>query len=575
MLNHFKKWETLCGALNRGSLALIDLIFAQSVLKKLGSVQEEHATLLAVLFALSRQGHLMLDLSPEGLELAWKLLGVEETRAFSTLVCKGAETFPADAPEGKPSAWVCRQGQYFYLQKNWVYESEILAHLERLSKSLPSPFQTEEVDSKLNALQKEAVEKGMQNAFSLLTGGPGTGKTFTAAELVKACLFSLSPEQRKQYRIIITAPTGKAVAHLEGNLRRAIGEEAQIHSGTLHSVLGIKAHSHHEEIQPLFADLVIVDECSMIDAKIFSRLLGAVSTGMRLVLIGDKDQLPPVESGSVFADLIDLKVFPSTCLTESLRSDRVEILTLAKAIRDGNVGNALTSLSMNAEIEWTDLEEENLSMSQVYAELWQRCKERFPSVFAEKPTAEQILSKLGTFSILSCMRRGSLGVDAVNSYFLHQYLRQAAQGNWWVAPIMVTRNDHELQLFNGDLGFVVRKMDPNFSFRQFDRDDYALFLDRKSASGFRELSALALNAFEYSYCLSVHKSQGSEYEEVLILVPEGSESFGREVLYTAVTRARRKVSLAGSKAILRRSIETSSRKMSGIISRLKNLGEKN
>jgi exodeoxyribonuclease V alpha subunit len=165
------------------------------------------------------------------------------------------------------------------------------------------------------------------------------------------------------------------------------------------------------------------------------------------------------------------------------------------------------------------------------------------------------------------MRQGPLGVDAVNGYFLNQYIQTISHGTWWVAPLMITRNDPELQLFNGDLGFVVRKVGPGFSLRQFHLEDYALFPE--SANGFKQISALALNAFEYSYCLSVHKSQGSEYDETFILVPEGSELFGREVLYTAITRARHKVCLAGSQLTLSRLISLSSRKTSGISYRLK------
>jgi exodeoxyribonuclease V alpha subunit len=417
----------------------------------------------------------------------------------------------------------------------------------------------------LNAAQREAVEKGMRHSLSFLTGGPGTGKTFTAIELLKACLSSLPPDQRRHFRIVLTAPTGKAVAQLEGNLRRAIGQEAQVRSATLHAILGIRPYANEEEIQPLFADLIIVDECSMIDAKIFSRLLACVQSGSRLILIGDKDQLPPVEAGSVFADLLDSGVFLVTQLSECLRSDRLEILSLAKYIREGNAEEALAFLSASGDIEWVDLEEGKQSVSQIYAYLWKRCKNQFPSTFLEKPAPEQILGMLGTFSILSCTRQGPLGVDAVNQYFLNQYLKDAVQGAWWVAPFMITRNDHELQLFNGDLGVIIRRVGPEFSLKQFHSDDYALFHDRQG--GFRQISALALCAFEYSYCLSVHKSQGSEYDQALVLIPEGSEQFGREVLYTAVTRAKSKVSLAGSQAVIRQLIAASSRKISGLIYR--------
>lgn len=591
-MKRFEQWTVLSELLKKGSLSFVDLCFAESVLKKLNSSGEEHAALLAVLFAMSRIGHLTLDISKDSLAPALKLLGIEDVESLTQLLMRGVETFPEqgitlkmahedgkvlqssttvfrviEAPCERPAEWVCRFGNHLYLQKNWVCESEILFHLKRLSKSPPTLILNDPVPSdRLNLMQQAAVRNGLQNSLSLLTGGPGTGKTFTAAELVKSCLFSLPPEEKEHFRIILAAPTGKAVAQLEGNLRKAIGETVKIRSGTLHSILGIKTSLQERVIQPLFADLIVVDECSMIDSNIFSQLLSSAQTGTRLILIGDKDQLPPVEAGSIFADLLDLEIYPSTKLTECLRSESKEILALAKSMREGNAEEVVASLSSFSSIDWLDLEEETKSVSQLYAQLWERCKDQFPSSFTQKPTPDQVLSRIGGFSILSCMRQGPLGVDAINGYFLSQYLKKSSQGTWWIAPIMITRNDHELDLFNGDLGYVVRYIGDDFSLREFQMDDYILFHDRKS--GFRQIPALALNAFEYSYCQSVHKSQGSEYGEVLILVPNGSQAFGREVLYTALTRAKNKVSLAGSLSVLLESIASTSRKTSGLMARL-------
>ena len=450
-----------------GALSYIDLAFAQSVLKKFDRQTEEHAALLAVLFALSRLGHLTLDLSSDALDASLKLLEVENLKG---LLLRGAETFPYENHE-----WICRFNNHLYLQKNWACETEILFHLNRLSKSSPTlTLKDPAMSDRLNAQQQKAVSNGMQNSLSLLTGGPGTGKTFTAAELVKSCLLALSPEQQLQFRIILTAPTGKAVAQLEGNLKKAIGETVRIRSGTLHSILGIKSYFEEAPPSPLFADLILVDECSMIDSQVFSRLLSSVQTGTRLILIGDKDQLPPVEAGSIFADLIDARIFPSTQLTECLRSDSKEILSLAKAIKEGTA-----SLSSFSSIEWLDLDEEKKSAPQ----LWERCKERFPSTFAHKPTPDQILPRLGEFSVLSCMRQGPLGVDAINSYFLSQSLSQAPQHSWWVAPIMITRNDPELQLYNGDLGFAIRYIGDDFRCASFKSTITSCFTIAKQATG--------------------------------------------------------------------------------------------
>jgi exodeoxyribonuclease V alpha subunit len=574
-MKRFKNWKKLDQYFEQGGFSFIDLAFAESVLKKLNSDKQEHAALLATLFALSRQGHLTLDLSDEILSFALQLLSIVDSDPLKELLQNGAATFPLDGiaevknSDDHPHAWICRMGTRYYLQKNWVYESEILKHIDRLHKHAPAiPLTLSTMDSRLNEAQKKAVENAMKNSLSLLTGGPGTGKTFTAAELVKACVNSMPVERRGQMRIILTAPTGKAVAQLEGNLRNILGPEISIRAGTLHAILGIKTHEYdEEEMNMLFVDLIIVDECSMIDVKIFSQLLFAVPNGARLVLIGDKDQLPPVEAGSIFADLLEANVYPSAYLFECLRSDRSEILTLSHHIQQGNASAALELLNHGTAISWVDLEESEKTSDQLCANLWEQYKEHFSSCYLQKPLPEHIHSSLGRFGLLSSMRKGPLGVDAINRYFLYQSIKKASQGLWMVFPIMMTRNDHELEVYNGDLGFLVRKCTDHFSARQFELDDYILLRDRKG--GFRQIAALNLSSFEYSYCISVHKSQGSEYDEVFILIPSGSESFGREILYTAITRARHKVTLMCSKDVLLRAIAMSSRKISGLCARLK------
>ncbi len=460
----------------------IDLAFAKLV-------DEKHTEVLAALFAHSRQGHLAME---------------------------SQESLP-------PNPYTHQDGNLLYLQKNWIYETQIVTHLERLHRATPSIAMTASLDPHLNAQQQQAIIQGMSRSLFLLTGGPGTGKTYTAAQWIKTA----------GMRVIATAPTGKAVAQLEASLRR-FSNDADIQSGTLHGLLGIQ----RRETEELYADLIIVDECSMIDAKIFAHLLAAVPSGARLLLIGDKDQLPPVEAGSIFADILDAGVYPSVELTTCLRSEQSDILTLATAIKQGNAKIACDDLSLT--------------------QIWEHGKDRFPSYHVELPPVEELLRSMGRYCILSCVRRGPYGVDAINRLFINQYMREAPANAWWTIPIMITRNHEEMDLYNGDLGILVRKA---------GMDDYALFHDRRG--GYRQIHALALPSFEYAYCFSVHKSQGSECDEALILIPPGSEQFGREVLYTAVTRARRKVSLAGSKELLAQAIATSSRKKSGLTLRIK------
>jgi exodeoxyribonuclease V alpha subunit len=237
----------------------LDYFFAQRVLKEKGTLV--HKELLALLLAHSRQGHLALDISTldESLERAAKTL--------PELPC------------------VIREGDYLYLQKNFHYQQEIARHLIRLMKSEVQSF-TPPLHLTGNTEQQAAIHSAYLNPVSLLLGGPGTGKTYTAAQIIKTFAEQGCP-------IALAAPTGKAVAHLESYVRRLIPEGAQVRYKTLHSLLN----------ETPYEPLILVDECSMIDARLFAQLLSTLESGTRLILVGDPDQLPPVEVGSIFSDI--------------------------------------------------------------------------------------------------------------------------------------------------------------------------------------------------------------------------------------------------------------------------------
>lgn len=554
-LRTFSDWKLLQHHLGLGSLSFIDVFFAKRVLDHLGSKEESQAAFLAVLFALSRNGHLVLDLSEKGLAATWDLLTISSPEALETLVKKGAESFPVSLITqdlaSYPSAWVVRSGSLCYLQRNWVYESQVLFHLNRLSQMPPTlELSPSSLNSALNEQQQEAIIKAVHHSVSFLTGGPGTGKTFTAAHLVKACVSAL--EHPEQFRVVLMAPTGKAAFQLESSLRNILSSTLQMRAGTLHALLGVRS-SHESALVPLFADLILVDESSMIDVRLFARLLSSIHEGSRVVFIGDKDQLPPVEAGSVFADLLESNRCPSTELQLCLRSDSNAILSLALAMRQGDAEKAFALLSEGS--AWIDLETKDPSV--VLKELGERFASRFLHLFSEAPSEESLRSLLGHFALLSCVRQGPLGVDAVNLYCLHQLLCSVGSAAWMAIPVMVTTNDYELGLYNGDQGILCCRTSSNPLLKRFDQEDYLLFGDRK-------ISPWAIPSFALSYCVSVHKSQGSEYSEVLILVPQGSESFGREVLYTAVTRAKKSVIVASTKELILKAISSSSRKRSGL-----------
>ena len=440
-----KPFSKLQSFIDRNVLLAIDVAYAELQVQ---SGDEKELALHAALLAAAREGHLCLEKT------------IIDDPALSALL-----------PEGR-----------HYLPKYAEVEDKIVAEVKRLLQLPPK-----DITSFAKTKQERAIENALMHPLSLVTGGPGTGKTYTATQIVKA--FDTST--------IVAAPTGKAAAHLIAKLKYPAK------GGTLHSLLlG----------ETLDAKLVIVDECTMIDPFLFARLLSAIGPETSLVLIGDVHQLPAVEGGSVFADLIDSKKIPTTTLSKCFRSDRKEILDLATAILQGNVEDMRT----------IDLGFSEGNLEKIYQKFWQYVKEK----------------DFSNFRILSTLRKGPLGVDALNR-FLFEKLQPTAEE----FPIMITRNDRRTGFSNGETGIL--------------KGDTAIFGDQ-------QFHLHELPTYEYAYCLSVHKSQGSEYDDVLFLVPDGSENFGKEVLYTAVTRAKHSLAIDGNPEQIAAALRLSSRKISGI-----------
>ena len=361
---------------------------------------------------------------------------------------------------------VVRDGNRLYLHRNWVVETILLNHFARLMKAVPQPLD----------LPDHLVLKSIATqSLLLVNGGPGTGKTTAAVQLIRAV---------PHLRIKIAAPTGKAAERLGGE------------ATTLHRLLRLSPGRHRLfEENKIDADLIIVDEASMVDASLFAHLLAAIPDGARLVLLGDADQLPPVQGGGVFSDLCALS---SLTLHHCHRTQTLQ--TIYEAARKGDVEPLLPLLE--------PLPDDPVSI-----------------VANERDR------------VLCPLRKGPLGVDALNRAVLQRKGKERA-------PILITGNNPNLNLYNGTEG-VVKGLE-------------VLFPDG------RALPLAELPDHEFAFALSVHKSQGSEYEEVLCLLPPGSEEFGRKALYTAVTRAKKRVRFLGSRKTLEEMLAKESRQENGI-----------
>jgi exodeoxyribonuclease V alpha subunit len=375
---------------------------------------------------------------------------------------------------------------------------------------------------KLAPLQAEAVRRALTDKVLIITGGPGTGKT----TLIRAILLLY---QQLGARICLAAPTGRAAKRLSEATRHA--------ASTIHRLLEFSPQPggfQRNEERPLNADLVVVDEASMLDCLLMNYLLKAIPAQSTLVLVGDVDQLPSVGPGSVLEDVIASQQFPLVRLTEIFRqAQQSQIVVNAHRVREGLFPNIWTSADDMQDfffIEKDDPEE----VLQIIVKL---CRERIPGRFR--------LDAIEDVQVLSPMHRGVVGAQRLNLVLQEalnpqkEVLERAGRSFRLHDKVMQIRNNYDKEVFNGDLGRV-RKIDLENQIMQVEVDgrmvDYA----------FDELDELVL-----AYAVTVHKAQGSEYPAVVLpLLTQHYLMLQRNLLYTAITRGRRLVVVVGSKKAL-------------------------
>ena len=396
-----------------------------------------------------------------------------------------------------------QEGDRVYLQRNRMIETILLEHLRRLMATPPHPIAEFSLPESLLPAQQEVILWAANHSLTMVSGGPGTGKTFTAAALVKAL---------SGLRIKIAAPTGKAA----DRLAEAIG--APVEASTLHRLLGLSpGRNRIFEKTRIDADLILVDEASMIDASLFAHLFAAIPPGARLVLLGDADQLPPIQGGGVYSDLCAISALH---LQQCHRIEEKELHILYDAARKGDSAPFLVET----------LTEESIEL--------------FDRLLPTSSLAEPSFDHFDQARILCPLRKGPFGVDAINKALME---RRKARGEWQSAPILITGNDAQLKLYNGTAGILL--------------GDRAVFADGRS------FPLEQLPGYEIAFAISVHKSQGSEFKTIFCVLPPGSEEFGRKALYTAVTRAKRKALFFGSKETLMALMAKESRQDNGLLER--------
>lgn len=564
-------WKFLQSLLAKKCLNDIDLALAEALLGKLPNRSEAVAALICHLSLSMRMGHLCARIENQhfepGLSDLWEceapLLQAERDE-IASLVLRGTQEAPQElitvltTLKDIPTTPLCRWGTLFYFQKYWRRESIVYQALETLMSTPPRlQVDLESLEKKLHNLetgkillpeQAQAVRMASGATLSILCGGPGTGKTYTAGHMMHLLQETMPGDSFTSCRIALAAPTGKAAANLQKSLRN---NGLNLRATTLHQLLGIKGRSQKVYQTRLAADIILVDESSMIDADLMGQLLMAVKPGARLILLGDPYQLPPVESGSLFSVMLQSKRIPCVELKTCMRAELKELVEFASAINQGSFAKIKALLEQGQVVgcaHETDI-----------LQLVERLSPLFPIEYDAKTDDQEVMQNFNQFRLLCPIKKGRQGGDEINKIFYQQLVKRRLRKHDVAVPIMLIRNDSRLELANGETGVLVLKKGDRDG--EVTKGDFAIFPAKEG--GVRRLPALLLPTYEYAYCMSVHKSQGSEFNHVYLWMPDGSQHFGREVLYTAATRARQKLEISSDDAILSSTIQKQNKRMSG------------
>jgi exodeoxyribonuclease V alpha subunit len=555
------------------------------------------------------EGHICFDLS----SMAGKRLKEDDP---DSPVCpklgKWLSILEREEVVGNPGEYrpLVLDGSRLYLYRYWDYEKKLIDNLRGRIVNDPAEVHPELLKNGLKMLfpqsspgetdwQKVAAYASALKRFCVISGGPGTGKTFTVAKILALLL-----EQKPQpLRIALAAPTGKAAARLQEAIKNAreglncpedVKAAIPTEASTIHRLLKTIPESPYFRFNapnPLPADVVVVDEASMVDLALLSKLAQAVSSSSKVILLGDKDQLASVEAGAVLGDICDTgndhgfsRDF--SALYQNVTGEKIAqdgkgpsrpglgdsivqlrkshrfgpssgIGELSRAVNEGDGPGAAQLLKSGSygDIQWRELPRPET----LPAALKERVMEGFRPYLEEGELAE-VFNLFTRVRILCALREGPYGVNTLN-LLVEQLLRDGGlirrEGRWYRGrPVLITRNDYNLRLFNGDVGITLPDPEAGGELRVF-------FPGPEGTP--RKFPPLRLPEHETVFAMTVHKSQGSEFDRVLFLMPDRNVPvLTRELVYTAITRAREKVEVWGREEIFQTAVSRRISRTSGL-----------
>jgi exodeoxyribonuclease V alpha subunit len=452
--------------------------------------------------------------------------------------------------------------------------------------------------------QVEAIRLALKSQFSIISGGPGTGKTSLMVNILR-CLVR---EDIPVSRIILGAPTGRAAQRMTETVQNNIASIPELSAkdsalldlkgSTLHKILGYRSYQHefyYRETNPLPASVVVVDEVSMVDVVMLDKFLQAIDPAQtKLILLGDKNQLPSVEAGAVFAEMIPDGTRAAGfeerfVILQKVYRSGTNLLELANQANQGSFppfkAAAFDKALLQASDQWAFVNAESFSRWQEHLHQWVKVQylspisggaESYAALItrAGKMTADNIASSEGgrcllnrIFSvverarILSFLRNGMYGCTVINDVIADQLIHffdpsaKRQSSGFSGALVIITRNDYSKELFNGDVGVIIKDA----------HETYRAFFHRSGA--YISFPVNLLPSWEFAFAMTVHKSQGSEFDDVLLVLPddENHRLLTREIVYTGITRAKKRVLLYGSQPALNTALQRKIRRQSGLM----------
>lgn len=564
--------------LYRQDLIALPVIEFTKYLNKTGEEQEILLVTGAAVMHYHLSGHICTHISDirsfcERFDLGSHSLKEIKNRANNSGVIGSGETLSP----------MVLEGDSVYLHRFWKFEQELIIWLQQ--KSTGSEAVHSETVNAINDLfdddknevnwQKVAVYISHLKKLTVITGGPGTGKTYTIDRIIRSHL-----NKDPKTRIALSAPTGKAAQRLNDSLQTETLDRMDSPATTIHSLLGAKGSSgdfFYNKENKLPYDIIVIDEASMLDLNLWIHLIRAIPEAAGLILLGDKNQLASVEAGSILGDICSGsdnmfsdhfgELYPGMLQDNSKPRLNDCIVELEKSYRfsekSGIKKLSEAIINEDSEYTWSILKDQNypdvqirepsnLSIEQLMDEyvLWP---------FSEMQDTGFDHEGYRRYQILCALRKGPYGVGEMNrrsEYLIKQKNKISQQREWYTGrPVIINRNHKQLKLRNGETGFARSKKGSGFEVF-FEGRDYPV-------------STARLPEYECSFGITVHKSQGSEYENVALLLPKADNSIlTKELLYTSVTRARRTLLVIGNRDILSSIVMKRIERRSGIQNKL-------